>query len=222
MREFSKISPTVWRSRKFKSLPDMEAKFVYFYILTSPHNNSAGCYDLHPMYAGADLGITDIQFRYCIDTLSKANLIEFDNDENTVMIINWENYNEPMNPKHALGLLYQLNQASSKRLKLIVFSKFLEIFKAKGFDANQALANAIDTLSIEYGYCIPTYTETETEIETENRPDLDKTFTDTSAKIETPPNGSLAIAKGHGGLPSPTEGALKSRLLQTPLMKRNH
>lgn len=196
----------------------MEAKFVYFYILTSPHNNSAGCYDLHPMYAGADIGMTDIQFRYCIDTLSKANLIEFDNDENTVMILNWENFNEPMNPKHALGLLYQLNQASSKRLKSIVFNKFLKIFKDRGFASNQALANAIDTLSIEYRYGIPTYTETE--IETENRPDRENTYTDTSQNSERLSTGNPAIAKGHGGLPIVKEGAVKNRLLETPLMRK--
>jgi hypothetical protein len=171
------------------------------------------------MYAGADIGMTDIQYRNCIDTLSKANLIEFDSDENTVMIVNWENFNEPMNPKHALGLLYQLNQASSKRLKCIVFSKFLEIFKTKGYDTNQALANAIYTLSIEYQYPIPTYTETETN--TENRPDREKTFTNTSKNSGKPPNGKFAIAKGHGDLPSGSEGAVK-KLLETPLMKRNH
>lgn len=214
MREFSKVSPTVWRSRKFKSLTDLETKFVYFYILTSPHNNSAGCYDLHPLYASADIGLSEIQYLNSIDTLSKANLIEFDKDENTVMVINWESFNEPMNPKHALGLLYQLNQASSMRLKAIVFNKFLKIFKAKGFDNNQALANAIDTLSIEYRYHIPT--ETETKIETESRPDPDNTFTETREKSSR--NGKAAIAEGHGGLPL-KEGAV-NRLLETPLMKR--
>lgn len=220
MREFSKVSPTVWRSRKFKSLTDTETKFVYFYILTSPHNNSAGCYDLHPLYASADIGLSEIQYLNCIDTLSKANLIEFDKDENTVMVVNWETFNEPMNPKHALGLLYQLNQASSMRLKAFTFNKFLDIFRSKGFDANPALANAIDTLSIEYQYHLPT--KTETKIETENRPDLDKTFTDTSDKIEGLPNGKSAIAKGHGVLPSLTkEGALKKKL-ETPYLKGKH
>ena len=41
MRSFSKVSPNVWQSQRFNALPD-DSRLLYFYLLTSPHANSAG------------------------------------------------------------------------------------------------------------------------------------------------------------------------------------
>lgn len=182
MRDFFKVSPTLWRSRKFKSLPNMTARQVYIYLLTCPHGNSAGCYDLPPMYACADLGISEAWYQEAIESLSKVELIDYDVDESTLWIVNFEHFNEPTNPKHALGLLIQLGQASSQRLRSIAFHRFLEVFKARNFDKDAALRKAIETLLIEYPSPILTKTESKREMETESRLDLDEIKTRENAR----------------------------------------
>ena len=43
-REFSKVSPAVWRSGKFTGLECSTAQVLYLYFLTCEHQNSAGCF----------------------------------------------------------------------------------------------------------------------------------------------------------------------------------
>ncbi len=225
MRDFSKVSPRVWRSKKFRSLPDVWAKQAYLYLLTSPHGNSAGCYDLDPLYAASDIGMTEIAFREAIESLSIAGLIEFDKAEQTVLIVNWEAFNEPTNPKHALGLLIQLNQASSSTLKNAAFHRFLAIFRAKGYDRDSNLKRAIETLLIDYPEPIPTKTETKMETERETRPrgDLDLDARESSE----PPRFAVAALTGNGSaaignkvLEMPPLPDQLNRLLQTNLMRK--
>lgn len=172
------------------------------------------------MYACADLGWSPEAYSKAIDSLSKACLIEVDEAENTVLILNWDEYNEPTNPKHAIGLIAQLQQASSSILKLKAFQAFVSRFKAKGFDRDAALRKAMDIFLIDYRKAIPTETETEIETEIETRPDLEKT--------ETRENPRAALrtvaAEGRDGLtPEAKERsppiASVDRLMQTRLMR---
>lgn len=56
MREFGKISSSIWGSERFCALPSAEAKLFYLYVHTCQHGNSIGCFKLHPGYIMADLG----------------------------------------------------------------------------------------------------------------------------------------------------------------------
>lgn len=230
MRDFNKVSTTLWRSKKFRALPDDQCRFVYLYILTCPHGNSAGCFDLNPHYACGDLGCTEKAYRKTLDILCKVGLILWDNDENTIFVTNWEEFNEPTNPKHAIGLLGQLDQASSVRLKTIAFHAFLERFKVKKFDQDSSLRKAIDICLQAYPKPIervlpPDQSETETEIETKTeiktRPDQTKTETRESPRAAL----RTVAAEGRDGLTperkaTPPPGAPSpelQRIVQTKL-----
>ena len=167
MRDFSKVSPSIWRSKKFRATKDPMCKMVYLYLLTCPHGNSAGCFDIDPLYASADLETTPEAFREAINRLCEVGLIEWDGDENTVWIVQWEEFNKPTNPKHAAGLLSQLEQASSEKLKSKCFHAFMPIFKASQFDRDAVLRKAIDSFLGLYPKPIIT--------KTERRPDQIKT-----------------------------------------------
>ena len=212
MREFSKVSPTVWRSKKFRGLPDMESRHVYLYLLTCPHANSAGCFDIHPMYAAADTGMAEERFLYCIETLSKAGLIEWDGAENTVLIGNWVEFNGPQNPKHALGILSQLAQVSSEALRSKAFQDLRQEIYRKKFDREASIRKAMETLFEPYGNGIATRQDGDkTETETETRQDETRLET----REERAPLRAVAALEGDGLAAS---GA--SRLLNTSLMRR--
>lgn len=213
MREFSKVSPTVWRSKKFRSLKSVEARYVYLYLLTCPHASSAGCFDIHPLYACADMGLSDIQFGDCINSLCEAGLVEWDEDENTVLITNWTEFNAPANPKHALGILTQLRQASSEPLRLKAFQELSAEIIAKKFDREGAIRKAMQSFCEPYGNGIATETKTETETERETR--QDKTRLETREESSRTPLRAVA-AEGRDGLAA----SAADRLLNTALMRR--
>lgn len=147
MRDFSKVSLSVWRSRKFRSLRrDDQAKLAYFYLLTTPHGNAAGCFDLDPVYACADLEWTDDIFAKAIDRLAKASLVSIDRLENSILISNWCRFNPPTNPKHAMGILDELKKASSVLLKRQRLQEYTEVFAEKGYGNDKALKGRISDI----------------------------------------------------------------------------
>jgi hypothetical protein len=115
MREFSKVSPAVWRSSRFTSL-ETEPKLLYLYLLTCTHLNSAGCFHLPDAYASADLGWEPERYTQNRKTLIEKELIRFDDETIEVMIERWFQHNPPMNPKHRLGIEKALNKISSDEL----------------------------------------------------------------------------------------------------------
>lgn len=221
MREFSKVYCSLWQSQKFESVPDAQSKLLYLYLLTNQHSNSAGCYDLKRGYAMTDLGFGDHEYSMGIDTLASCLLIEVEKGLPTIFITNWVGFNQPQNAKHSLGIMNALKDISSDILKTKRVQEFMPFFHAKKHFNDKFCGEPL--LSLCHGYPYPCDTQRlETETQTETRPREDLDFKTSENFPVTPPNGKAAIAKGHGGLPSQKEVALKNRLLETPLMKRNH
>lgn len=191
MRDYSKISPGVWHSQKFRKLPSMEARHVYLYLLTCPHGNSAGCFTLAAGYASEDLGMEIKQYRDCIEALCQAGLIEYDAAENTVLIARWLDFNGPANSKHAAGILAQLKQAASETLRAKCFQVLSGIIKAKKFDTEASVRNRMQTFFEQSPNGIATSTSTST------KPNLNETKRDetsTSPPLHASAQGGEALA----------------------------
>lgn len=236
MRDFTKVSPSLWRSKKFRSLKSDEAKMIYVYLLTCPHGNSAGCFDIHPGYAAADLDMVSERYQEGLKLLCEAGLIECDTVENTVFITNWMEFNEPSNPKHALGILSQLGQTSSDALKAKRFNELQAVVRAKKFDREQSIRAAFDLFlnGIER-VSPPRPDETETRDrdgdQTETRPDGDQ---DLREKAQTPSRPPATLTGGGLTASDPVDlyeklsaieasrpKGVSERLMKTALMQRS-
>ena len=204
MRDFVKVSQTVWKSKKFRNLPDDDSRFMYLYILTCPHSNSAGCFDLPPSYAAADMRWEEDRVLAALNNLSEAALIRFDRRENTVMVENWFEFNSPANPKHAVGMLSQLRQASSDDLKRDCGELIRAEIKRKQFDRETFVRNALNSFFEPLGNGIVTETKTR----------LDQTETETREESSRPPLRAVAAPKGDG------LAASAERLMKTSIMRR--
>jgi hypothetical protein len=143
MRDYGKISTSLWNSRKFGSIKDPVAKLIYLYLHTCPHVNSVGCFVLRDGYAAEDIGITTIQYRMGIDTLSNANLIRIDRVENLIRIIGFLDHDPFNGPKHAKGAIRIAE-------KLPDCIEKLNLFKDMASRKYGPEVPKIDTLSIPY------------------------------------------------------------------------
>lgn len=101
MREYAKVSPKVWQSRKFRDLPGDDARLLYFYLHTSPQANSLGCYVLPPGYGSADLRWSESRYRAALEALCEAGLAGWDERENLVRITQFLRHDPLTNPNHA-------------------------------------------------------------------------------------------------------------------------
>lgn len=120
MRNFSKVSPLLWRDAKFRSLRSPDAKLLYLYITTSEHQNSAGCYRLPSGYACADLGCDEASFLAAREALIAGGLIDYDDDTSEVYVLGWFASNPITNRKHYQGSLRMVVNIESERLLSLV------------------------------------------------------------------------------------------------------
>lgn len=199
MRDFVKVSQTVWKSKKFRALPNDDGRYLYLYILTCPHSNSPGCFDLPMSYASGDLRWENDRIKAALDSLCEAALIRFDSEENTVLIENWFEFNSPANPKHAVGMLSQLKQASSDELRLACGKAVEAEIKRKKFDREAFVRGALAAFFEPFGNGIATETRRDGEgdqTQTETRPRLDETET----REEPRPALRAVVAEGPDAL----------------------
>lgn len=137
-REFSKISPTVWRSGRFTAL-NADAMILHFYFMTCEHQNSAGCFRLPDGYASTDLGWELGSYVRCRNELIKAGLVGFDNETSEVFVQRWFKHNPPMNDKHAIGTRLIIERIESDDIREKVEAEFQEVDerrKGKGAQAD--------------------------------------------------------------------------------------
>lgn len=104
MRDFTKVSPKIWRSKAFKALPTDEARLLMLYLMTSEHQNSAGCFRLPEGYALDDLGWPAEKYRAGLSALTNAGLVISDPNTLEIFVSGWFETNSAMNKKHALGV----------------------------------------------------------------------------------------------------------------------
>ena len=146
MRDYGKISTTIWDSRKFGSVSD-DARLLYLYLHTCKSVNSVGCFTLKQGYALADLGWSEERYRKGMDTLCKAYLIGFDEVENLVRIVDFLKFDPFTNPKHAMAGVKIANGLPECEEK---FNLFRDIADSKHVKNPEDLAYPIETLSKPY------------------------------------------------------------------------
>jgi hypothetical protein len=116
MRVFTKVSPQVWSSPAFRALPD-DARLLFHYYLSSPHQTSAGCCGLPDGYAITDLGWEMDRYRSARTALADASMVKVDLDSSEILVMKWFKHNPAMNPSHRKSIVRAIQQIASKALQ---------------------------------------------------------------------------------------------------------
>jgi len=128
-REFSKIAPVVWRSKRFVAL-DSFTKLTLLYLIASEHQNSSGCCRLPDAYAAADLGCTADEFTAARQRLASVGLIMFDEETSEIYVTGWYNFNVPRGPKQRAGTALFVSNIESDALREQVEADFDAAYSA--------------------------------------------------------------------------------------------
>ncbi len=124
-RLFSKVSPAIWASRRFRGVSPMARNF-YLYLLTNEHIDSSGCYRLPDPYACFDFGITQDQLAALYAELSQADMISRDVAAEWVLVRRWFKHNPPTNADYAKGTRKLIATIESDRLREETETAFAE------------------------------------------------------------------------------------------------
>lgn len=140
MREFSKISPSVWRSKRFVALPNDDARYLYLYLLTNEHQTNAGAYHIKDGTAADDLHWEKQRITDALAALTNADLILHDAETAELAITRWFKHNPPMSESHLVGVEKTLERIESSAIADAVTKDLWEAWEA--FQAKKAEAEA--------------------------------------------------------------------------------
>lgn len=125
MREFSKVSPAIWRSPRFRGLPD-DARLGLLYFITCAHQNACGCFGLPDGYAITDLLWTLERYQKARAALVAASMIVFDDATSEVLVAKWFQHSPPMNPSHRKSIIAAVERIASEALRAEAYKALTE------------------------------------------------------------------------------------------------
>ncbi|MFW6145608.1 MAG: hypothetical protein ACOC4Y_02285 [bacterium] len=99
---YVKLASKFWTDEKIIDLA-LETKFLFIYILSSPHSNMAGYYRLPKPYIKADLKLTDKQLGKGFTKLLNKGLIKYCEHSSVILIPKFFKYNSIQNKNMAKG-----------------------------------------------------------------------------------------------------------------------
>lgn len=156
MKVYRSISMSFWTDSKVDDDFTPEEKYFFLYLMTNPHTNICGCYEISVKQMERETGYnTDTVMRLLARMQDTHNVIKYDSETKEVLIVNWHKYNWTKSEKLVKAVL-----SVAKRIKSDDFRKYV-----------------MNTVCIRYGYGIDTsdtdtVSDTDTETVTETESDI--------------------------------------------------
>lgn len=157
MAIYRSIQMSFWTDPKVIDAFTPEDKYFYLYLMTNPHTNLCGCYEISERQIEYETGYTKKTIEKLLERMCEVHrVIVYSKDTKEVLIVNWHKYNWTKSEKFRVPLEKEI-----QNVKNVDFKAFLE-----------GLFNGIDTVSIPYKYgsdTTVTVTDTVTVSNTNNK-----------------------------------------------------
>lgn len=139
MAIYRNISMSFWTDSKVDDDFTPEDKYFYLYLLTNPHTNICGCYEVSMKQMCRDTGYNEDTVRRLLDRMERQHEVaRYSTATKEVLILNWYKYNWTKSDKMLSGVAGVAQYIKNPDFKEFVFEKL----RSCGADE--------DTLSIGY------------------------------------------------------------------------
>lgn len=156
MAIYRNVQMSFWTDTKIMDDFAPEEKYIYLYLLTNPHTNLCGCYEISLKQMAYETGMTAAKVKGIISKLqNNQGVVTYAADTKEVLLRNWHKYNWTSSDKFRKPLFKEIEEVKSNP-----FKEYLS-----------AIYNGIDTVSDMYRYGIDT---TDTVPDTDTVSDTDK------------------------------------------------
>lgn len=137
MALYRNIQMSFWTDSKIVDNFTPEDKYFYLYLLTNPHTNLAGCYEISFKQIADEIGYTKETIEKLINRMENVHhVVEYSPKTKEILLSNYSRYNWTISPKFLNALSKEIANVKEPR-----FHAYLE----------NCLKNA-DTVSIPYAY----------------------------------------------------------------------
>ena len=143
MAIYRNVQLSFWTDNKVEDEFTPEDKYFYLYLLTNPHTNICGCYEISYKSMSDDTGYNKETIIRLLERFDKVHgVIKFSSSTKEVLVLNWYKYNWSKSEKVLIGV-YNV----AKYIKNESFKKYI-------FDTIESVRN--NTLNIPYEYPMET------------------------------------------------------------------
>lgn len=171
MAVYRNISMDFWTDSKVVDDFTPEDRYFHIYILTNPHTNLCGCYEVSLKQIANETGYNTDTVLRLIDRFQNVHrTLEYCKETKEILILNWYKYNWTASPKLDTPLLKDIESIKSERFRNYVGDLYNQRKPAIPY------RYPMDTVSIGYGYPMDTtvsvsVSDTVTGTDTETEPE---------------------------------------------------
>ena len=125
MASYRNIQLAFWTDSKVADDFTPEDKYFYLYLLTNPHTNTCGCYELSIRQMSNETGYSQDTIERLIERFALVhNIIRYSKDNKEILVINWHKYNWTTSEKLRVSILNNINSIKTKSYKDYLLSCF--------------------------------------------------------------------------------------------------
>lgn len=121
MAIYRNIQMSFWTDAKIADTFTPDEKLMYLYLLTNPHTNLCGCYEISSRQIAFEIGLKREQIEKLIKSLQDKRVIVYSTDSREVLLVNWHKYNWTSSEKLRKPLREEV-----KKVKKSEFRRYLE------------------------------------------------------------------------------------------------
>lgn len=145
MALYRNVSLAFWSDPKTVDDFTPEDKYFYLYILTNPHTNLAGCYEISMKHISDETGYSKDTINRLLVRFEKVhNVIRYSNETKEILILNWYKHNWTSSIKFLTAVDKQIeeikNEDFKKYLVGIRHGDTVSISESTPIDATDAIA----------------------------------------------------------------------------------
>lgn len=141
MAIYRNIHITFWTDPKVVDDFTPEDRYFYIYLLTNPHTNLCGCYEISLKQMSDETGYNKESIEKLLRRFNESHkVIAYDKDTRELLIYNWHKYNWTKSPKFEKAVRKEIAQVKSDYFKALL----------------EAVLDGGDTVSIPYQYPMDT------------------------------------------------------------------
>ena len=128
MAIYRNVHLTFWSDAKVTDEFTPEDKYFYLYLLTNPHTNLSGCYEISLKQISREMGYTQESIEGLMKRFSEVhNIIIYDKNSKEILLINWSKYNWTKSSKFITALEKEIESIKNERFKKFLRNKLYGI-----------------------------------------------------------------------------------------------
>lgn len=172
MAIYRNIQMAFWTDIKVVDDFTPEDKFFYLYLLSNPHTNLCGCYEISVKQMADETGYSRDTIEKLLKRFAEVHKVAYySQDTKELLVLNWHKYNWTASEKFRKPLLKEINSVKNDNFK----GYLLDLF------------NGTDTVSVPYPYGSDTtvsVTDTVTVSDTVSPVDIDSNIINNNCSSE--------------------------------------